>query len=66
MTKKRQKLEVGDKVMYPVTGTKGKIVEIKKIGKKKWALIKPIYVWIEVTKLVKISETKQENPAHQS
>lgn len=56
MRGKRQKPEIGDEVVYPVTGTRGKILEIKKMNGKQWALIEPIYVWIDITKLIKINK----------
>ncbi|MCS7365959.1 MAG: DUF2098 family protein [archaeon GB-1867-035] len=66
MGREKQKLEIGDRVIYPVTETKGRIVEIRKINGKKWALIEPVYVWIELTKLKKIEETKQEDLIHET
>lgn len=65
MSKKKEKPKVGDKVIYPVTGTKGRIVEIRKMNRKLWALIEPVYVWVDITKLRKINEIKQEDQAPQ-
>ncbi|MCS7385589.1 MAG: DUF2098 family protein [archaeon GB-1867-005] len=66
MRRQRRKIRIGDRVEYQVTGTRGVVVKLKRIKGKYWALIDPIKMWIDTSKLVLIEEAKGELQARET
>ena len=53
-------------VEYPVTGTRGTVVKLKRAKGKTWALIEPICMWIEVSKLILVERAREESQARET